>query len=61
MEAYKIVPVAKVQTPPGITLGMIQYQWPGKCSGSEFGDSASERQAAARILLETGDIYCLDS
>lgn len=60
-QEYEIVPVANVQTPPGITLGIIQYQWPGNCSGSEFGDDASERQSAARILLETGDIYCLDS
>jgi hypothetical protein len=59
-QAYTITPLATVQTPPGIVLGNIQYQWPGKCSGSELSDEATERQAAARILLESGDIYCLD-
>lgn len=58
---YTVTPVAKVQTPPGVTLGEIQYQWPGACLGTEFDDSASERQAAARLILESGEIYCLDS
>lgn len=58
---YSVTPVAKVQTPPGVTLGEIQYQWPGACLGTEFDDNASERQAAARLILESGEIYCLDS
>lgn len=58
-KAYEFTPVAKVQTPPGVTLGNIQYQWPGKCAGSEFDDNATERDAAVRLILESGDIYCL--
>lgn len=60
-KAYEFTPVAKVQTPPGVTLGTIQYQWPGKCAGTEFDDNATDKQAAARLILESGDIYCLDS
>ncbi len=60
-KAYEFTPVAKVQTPPGVTLGTIQYQWPGKCAGTEFDDNATVRQSAARLILESGDIYCLDS
>lgn len=59
-KAYTVTPVANVQTPPGLVLGDIQYQWPGKCTGSEFSDDANQRQAAARILLESGETYCLD-
>lgn len=60
-EAYAFEPVAKVHTPSGVTLGKIQYQWPGECTGSEFKDADDESKAAARILLETGEIYCLNS
>ena len=60
-ERYTITPVATVQTPPGLVLGDIQYQWPGTCAGSEFSDDATERQAAARILLESGETDCLDA
>ena len=59
---YEIITVGTVQTPPGVTLGTIQYQWPGKCAGGgEFEDVESSRQAAARLILESGEIYCLDS
>ncbi len=57
---YTITTVANVQTPPGLVLGDIQYQWPGKCAGSEFDDDASTRQAAIRILLESGETVCQD-
>ncbi len=60
-QAYEFTPVAKVQTAPDITTGVIQYQWPGVCVGSEFGDNATNRQAAARIQLESGEIYCVDT
>lgn len=60
-QPYEFTPIAKIQTPPGVTLGNIQYQWPGKCAGSEFADADSDRQAAARLILESGEIYCLDS
>lgn len=57
---YTFTPVAPVQTPPGVTLGNIQYQWPSKCAGTEFEDVTNERQAATRLILESGEIYCLD-
>ena len=57
---YQFTPVAPVQTPPGLVLGDIQYQWPGDCAGSEFNDTKDETKAAARILLETGETYCLN-
>jgi len=58
--AYEIVPVATVQTPPGLTLGAMQYQWPGSCEGSEFKDEDNENNAAVRVLLESGDTYCVE-
>lgn len=59
-ETYEIITVATVQTPPGLTLGTIQYQWPGTCAGSEFKDTEDESKAAARVLLESGETYCLN-
>lgn len=57
---YSLIPVAQVQTPPGITLGSMQYQWAGECAGSEFKDVTDDSKAAARVLLETGETYCLN-
>ncbi len=57
---YEFTPVAPVQTPPGLTLGNIQFQWPAECAGSEFADLTDESKAATRILLESGETYCIN-
>jgi len=57
---YAFTPVAPVQTPPGLTLGNIQFQWPAECTGSEFADLSDESKAATRILQESGETYCIN-
>ncbi len=56
---YTIAPVTEDQTAPELELGTIQYKWPAKCGDGEFVNADSGQQAAVRLLLESGEIYCL--
>jgi len=59
---YGFEAIAQVQTPSPLELGVIQYQWLGKCNptNQDFVDTTSENDAAIRTVLESGVTYCLD-
>lgn len=58
---YGYVAVAQVQSPPPLEVGVIQYQWAGKCGADgEFVDTPDVNLSAVRTLLENGSAYCLN-
>ncbi len=58
---YGYEAIAAVHTPSPLQLGVIQYQWLGKCAADgDFTDTTSEDFAAIRTVLESGETYCLD-
>ena len=59
-DQYKFEAVAPVQTPSKPKIGLIQYQWPAKCStdGSLL-DTSDQTFTAIETLLENGTLYCL--
>lgn len=58
---YGYEAIAPVHTPSPLQLGVIQYQWLGKCvANGDFTDTTSENFAAIRTVLESGETYCLD-
>ncbi len=56
---YGYVAVAKVQSPPPLEVGTIQYQWAGKCGAKTLEDTSDETLSAVATLLENGSMYCL--
>ncbi len=58
-QTYGYVAIAPVQTPPPLKVGVMQYQWPGKCGASSIVDSADQSQSVVATLLEDGSMYCL--
>ena len=56
---YDFVGVAKVQSPPPLKVGTIQYQWPGKCGARTLVDADDDSLSAVATLLEDGSMYCL--
>jgi hypothetical protein len=60
-KAYGYVAVAQVQSPPPVKVGVIQYQWAGKCGANgDFVDTSDVNLSAVRTLLESGSTYCLN-
>ena len=59
---YGFEAIAPVHTPSPLELGVIQYQWYGKCStvDQDFIDTSDANDAAIRTVLESGETYCLD-
>ena len=58
-DVYGFVGVAKVQSPPPLKVGTIQYQWPGKCGEKTILDSNDDSQSVVATLLESGSMYCI--
>ena len=57
---YKFEAVAPVQTPSKPEIGLIQYQWPAKCStDGSLVDTSDQTLTAIETLLENGTLYCL--
>ena len=56
---YSYVAVAKVQSPPPLAVGTMQYQWAGKCGVKTLEDTNDDTQSAVATLLENGSMYCL--
>jgi hypothetical protein len=56
---YDYVAVAKVQSPPPLAVGTMQYQWAGKCGAKSLEDTNDDTQSAIATLLENGSMYCL--
>ncbi len=60
-ERYGYEAIAAVHTPSPLELGVIQYQWLGRCAADgDFEDTTSAAFAAIRTVLESGETYCID-
>ena len=58
---YGYEAIAQVHTPSPLKLGVIQYQWLGRCKADgDFEDTTSEAFAAIRTVLESGVTHCVD-
>lgn len=58
---YGYEAIAAVHTPSPLQLGVIQYQWLGKCAADgDFEDTTSESFAAIRTVLESGVTHCVN-